>query len=454
MNRFDNHNNYDYDDNDTNYLVNENRRSQKCHKLSLLFNVLLGIVCFALLIVVFATSGSAPKNEALSTTANGVFGVDFGSNKLYEPVCGKRCRCGEKCSLEIDLNPNLKTPCEKHSCKGYAYEGEAPWHVALRRTDKTNFNNDQRPDEKHHRFLCGGSIINRNWVLTAAHCLKSTSMNDKSVKPMDASHLQIYVGWHHNNKTLGMELLNRAKGYGMGIHQAKRVIMHPEHKGNWDGLHDIGLVELETPINYPMEAFLDSESNFDTIGKTLARPACLASPNYVKTVDTMSGDARCYSHGFHAEKKEQTQQMLSRHRYSNKDCHDKYKSYTYFRTTLNQTMKQWICTDSYHKKMQNNVDENTGRVEICPRYTCSKQEGSGGALTCAEQDTGRSYIQIGVQNWDLCRPNFPETYANVAYHLDFIKKYAKQVQVYGETKTVKGQWKLDKDNVYHVEKEN
>ena len=74
----------------------------------------------------------------------------------------------------------------------------------------------------------------------------------------------------------------------------KRVIMHPKHSGNFDGLNDIGLVELEEPIHYPRDAFLDSSEYFDTVGKTLARPVCLANKEYTDSFETMSGDARCY----------------------------------------------------------------------------------------------------------------------------------------------------------------
>ena len=80
----------------------------------------------------------------------------------------------------------------------------------------------------------------------------------------------------------------------MGVHKVKRVIMHPKHSGNFDGLNDIGLVELEEPIHYPRDAFLDSSEYFDTVGKTLARPVCLANKEYTDSFETMSGDARCY----------------------------------------------------------------------------------------------------------------------------------------------------------------
>jgi len=73
-------------------------------------------------------------------------------------------------------------------------------------------------------------------------------------------------------------------------------------------------------------------------------------------------------------------------------------------------------------------------------------------LTCAERKTGRQYIQVGVQAWDLCKPDFPETYSSVAHHMDFIKKHTKEVQVQGETNTVVGSWEIDGDNRYHVNK--
>ena len=125
MNRFDNHDNYD-DDQD--YLVNSSRGGkQKWFKFSLLGNALLFISLLATIIAFTVSNGveeAEAQNQVGGGTHNQVFGVDFKLNdletKMYEPVCGKRCHCGMKCSLEMDLNPDLKFPCEKHNCKGYA----------------------------------------------------------------------------------------------------------------------------------------------------------------------------------------------------------------------------------------------------------------------------------------------------------------------------------------------
>lgn len=77
-----------------------------------------------------------------------------------------------------------------------------------------------------------------------------------------------------------------------------------------------------------------------------------------------------YAHGFHQEKEEQTQTILSRHRYETKQCWQKYKSYTYFSTTSAQAKDQWVCTNSFHKKMKDIVSK--GATEKCPKYvSCS-----------------------------------------------------------------------------------
>ncbi|XP_051164043.1 chymotrypsin-1-like isoform X2 [Leptopilina boulardi] len=92
-----------------------------------------------------------------------------------------------------------------------AKEGQFPYQVSLRRNNK---------------HFCGGSIVNDNWILTAAHCL--TGFND--------SNIDVVVGTNTLDE-------------GGAFYKSKKIIPHP----NYSSLlirHDIGLIQLEKPIEF------------------------------------------------------------------------------------------------------------------------------------------------------------------------------------------------------------
>lgn len=83
-----------------------------------------------------------------------------------------------------------------------AEPGEWPWHVALVRKGQTPFDG----------YFCAGSLIDRNWVLTAAHCVDSyTTIND----------LDVIAGIHNlhtpepNHRRVALEKIIVHEAYGM-----------------------------------------------------------------------------------------------------------------------------------------------------------------------------------------------------------------------------------------------
>lgn len=110
--------------------------------------------------------------------------------------------------------------------------GEFPFMVSL-----------QNPQNGRH--FCGGSLIAKNWVLTAAHCVN------------DSDPVQIRIGLHDLRETQGSEVFT-----------VKRKFIHPEYnRVRYDA--DYALLELSADSKFkPVKiqaAEVDFEASFDVL---------------------------------------------------------------------------------------------------------------------------------------------------------------------------------------------
>ena len=96
--------------------------------------------------------------------------------------------------------------------KTEATPGAQPWMVALVDSSSADAYNGQ---------FCGGSLIHRQWVLTAAHCLEGTR----------ASEVDLVIGRHQLSSDYGERI------------SAAQIINHPQYYDD----HDIALIRLSKP---------------------------------------------------------------------------------------------------------------------------------------------------------------------------------------------------------------
>ncbi|XP_071104337.1 chymotrypsinogen A-like [Haliotis cracherodii] len=92
--------------------------------------------------------------------------------------------------------------------------GEWPWQVAL---------------ESRGRHFCGGSLINRRWVVTAAHCFRRYSPR----------RMTVILGQHHKSRKTGHEQYRRIS----------QVIKHSKFDLGFGNPYDIALIKLNRPVD-------------------------------------------------------------------------------------------------------------------------------------------------------------------------------------------------------------
>ncbi|GAB6029252.1 peptidase domain containing associated with muscle reproteinration 1 [Chamberlinius hualienensis] len=104
--------------------------------------------------------------------------------------------------------------------------GKWPWQVAI-----------YSPDGDSWRLRCGGTLLNENWIVTAAHCVSEKKIS----KVLDTSIFRLYLGKHFLNSSLDDSEVK--------VFAAKKIIMHPNyHPRSMDS--DIALIELMDSVTF------------------------------------------------------------------------------------------------------------------------------------------------------------------------------------------------------------
>ncbi|XP_022184090.2 chymotrypsin BI [Nilaparvata lugens] len=224
----------------------------------------------------------------------------------------------------------------------------------------------KRKNEQTHSSFCGGSLISRSLILTAAHCLDNIE------------EVEVCLGCMHFNN----DHEKRRKAF---LVKKSSMIIHE----SWDPMNlknDIALLIL--PTTAPLT---------DGVIKPLKLPKLGSMFEGVEGTVSGWGKTKSKASGISKKLKYISTAILDQ-----KKCKDFYKE------TSNYTIeKHQLCTDGSKGKS-----------------TC--QGDSGGPLVIKE---GNEYTQIGIVSFGLrdCETKWPSVYTRVNVFLPWIQKIMKSL---------------------------
>lgn len=247
-----------------------------------------------------------------------------------------------------------------------ARQNEFPWQVGIRAYSGFGF--------------CGGSIVNEEWILTAAHCVEYSD-----------SIVGVAVGWHESQGD-GDDMSPDMIAKGTAYIRVARQIRHPDYDPS-SLRNDIALIQLAEKINFSA----GEDAN--------VRQACLPTPSADEAMTLAIGNnPKCIVSGFGKQQE-------------NDDTTEDYLAY----------IDTPIITNSQcRSKIGGIFEDNT---QVCAQVTNAQnnnenadscQGDSGGPLVC-KKDGLASYLQMGVVSWGYaCGSNNPAVYTRVSKFVDWI----------------------------------
>nr|AND61522.1 factor B2b protein [Exaiptasia diaphana] len=256
-------------------------------------------------------------------------------------------------------------------------QGKWPWQVGMYILSKSGMDKLE--------LICGGALVERDWVLTAAHCLYEKQDNGLFRK-MHPSGLTVIAGSN--------DLASRAFDENVKSTPAEKLI-NPDSYIHGNGFkNDIALIKLKEPFElgpFIRKICLPGKKNVDMPGKT----------GYVAGW----GKTKIYKNGGEAKSLENSKVLME---------------------SRFEIQPPQICINSTSKRHRGDVDP---KVVFCAgdgqggNDTCSGDSG-GSFMRLVEQEGKWKWVSVGLVSWgEGCgMKNKYGMYTKVWPFVDWIKK--------------------------------
>ena len=228
--------------------------------------------------------------------------------------------------------------------------------------------------------LC--SVLNKWWILSAAHCVATQSGSDlRVVHPPNI--VTIGVGYH--NETF--HTFQKQKDRGSALYEIEEIKAHYEYTRQYVE-NDIAVLKTIQEINFT-----------DDLSTSNVLPVCLPSAEYL---EVLVEHDNCLVSGW------------------GMTCLNNYQPSPYLNFVDVPLMTKQECLKSF-QYAQTIVDNRN----ICTKDNINNGDtnkgDSGGPLVCREKNLNR-YTEVGIVSWGInfCSDDWPAVYANVSYYLGWI----------------------------------